>query len=137
MLSMCLLKVSIEMFFIVCRFLAHGDSVNSKAWEFRVGRSTVYSIIHEVCRALWCALQPIYLPEPDEEKWSKVAEGFFNQWQFPNCVGAIDGKHIRIQAPSNSGSYWWNYKKYFSIVLLAICDADYKFVWVDVGQYGK
>lgn len=119
------------------RFLAHGDSIISKAWEFHVGRSTVYAIIHEVCSALWHSLQPTFLPEPNEQKWSEVAEGFFQKWQFSNCVEAPDGKHIRIQAPPNSGSQFWNYKKYFSIVLLAICDANYKFVWVDIGQYGK
>ncbi|XP_018399908.1 PREDICTED: uncharacterized protein LOC108777494 [Cyphomyrmex costatus] len=117
-------------------FLAHGDSVNSKAWEFRIGRSTVYTTIHEVCRALWHTLQLIVLPEPNERKWSEIAESFFEKWQFPNCVGALDGKHIRIQAPTHSGSQFFNYKKYFSIVFLAICDANHKFVWVDIGQYG-
>ncbi|XP_018374505.1 PREDICTED: uncharacterized protein LOC108768541 [Trachymyrmex cornetzi] len=121
---------------VTLSFLAHSDSINSKAWEFRIGRSTVYIIVHEVCRALWLGLQPTFLPEPDKQRWSKVAEGFFEKWQFPNCLGALDGKHIRIQTPSNSGSQFWNYKKYFSIVLLAMCDAYHKFVWVDIGQYG-
>ncbi|KYN11014.1 hypothetical protein ALC57_16832, partial [Trachymyrmex cornetzi] len=122
---------------VTLSFLAHSDSINSKAWEFRIGRSTVYIIVHEVCRALWLGLQPTFLPEPDKQRWSKVAEGFFEKWQFPNCLGALDGKHIRIQTPSNSGSQFWNYKKYFSIVLLAMCDAYHKFVWVDIGQYEK
>lgn len=89
------------------RFFAHDDSVNSKAWEFRVGRSTVYAIVHDVCRALWQVLQPTFLPEPDEQRWLEIAKDFFDKWQFPNCVGALDGKHIRIQAPPNSGSQFW------------------------------
>lgn len=93
-------------------------------------------IIHETSRAIWRALQPTVLKFPDQEEWKRIADGFQQQWQFPNCVGAIDGKHMRIKAPINSGSTWHNYKGFFSMVLLAICDSNYKFTWIDIGQYG-
>lgn len=62
---------------------------------------------------------------------------FLNNTQFPNCMGTVDGKHIRIIQPAHTGSLYHNYKNYFSVVLMAICDADYKFISIDVGAYGK
>lgn len=102
-----------------------------------MGRSTVHKIIPEVCHAIWLVLQPIVLPILNSEEWKKKSEEFLLKWQFPNCIGALDGRHIEIQAPPCSGSEFYNYKKYFSIVLMALCDANYKFTWVDIGQFGK
>lgn len=69
--------------------------------------------------------------------WLKIAKEFNERANFPNCLGAVDGKHIRIIKPERSGSLYMNYKHYFSIGLLAIADANYKFIYVDVGSYGK
>jgi len=77
------------------------------------------------------------MPEPTEDDFKKIAQGFWDRWQFPNCLGSIDGKHIRIKKPSNSGSMYYCYKSFFSIGLLAVTDANYKFVMVSVGSYGK
>ena len=42
-----------------------------------------------------------------------------------------------IQCTFNSGSLFYNYKSYLSIVLLAVASADYVFAMVDVGAYGS
>ena len=78
-----------------------------------------------------------YMSVPSKDKWKSIADEFYETWNFPNCIGAIDGKHVMIQCPFNSGSLFYNYKSYFSIVLLSVAAADYRFVMVDAGAYGS
>ena len=86
-------------------------------------------------------LAPTELKPPTAEDWQRIAQRFAHRfaqrWNFPNCVGALDGKHIVIQAPKNSGSMFYNYKGTFSVVLMALVDANYKFTYVDIGDYGS
>ncbi|XP_015376849.1 PREDICTED: uncharacterized protein LOC107171136 [Diuraphis noxia] len=117
--------------------MATGESLRSLAFSFRISQSYISRIIQVVLKSLSKQLTPILLKSPTKENLIRVAENFWNKWNFPNCVGAIDGKHIRIFAPGKSGSLFYNYKDYFSIVLLAIVDADCKFIYVDIGSYGK
>lgn len=69
-------------------------------------------------------------------EWKEVAKQF-QKWNFPHCVGAVDGKHITIWPPRESGSYYYNYKSSHSIVLMAVVNANYEFMYVDVGTNGR
>ena len=71
-----------------------------------------------------------------EEEWMVKMNEFSIMWNFP-CCGAMDGKHVVIQCPNKSGSYFYNYKKTFSIILFAIVDANYNFIYIDVGRNGR
>ncbi|XP_065665584.1 uncharacterized protein LOC136087008 [Hydra vulgaris] len=123
---------------VTLRYLATGDSQQTQAFYFRLGRTTVCNIINETTKAIWNVLQPCYLKAPStSNEWEKLANEFENEWNFPNCIGAIDGKHVCIEAPSLSGSAYYNYKNYHSMVLVAICDAKYCFTLVDIGSYGR
>ena len=114
-----------------------GDAITTIAYNFRIGVSTARQIILDVCTALWDALASIHMPVPLKLSGKPLLKFFFVRWNFPNCIGAIDGKHIMIQCPVNSGSLFYNYKSYFSIVLLVVASADYRFVMVDIGAYGS
>ncbi|KAL3212571.1 hypothetical protein MRX96_007983 [Rhipicephalus microplus] len=104
---------------------------------FRVGIETARNIIHETCTVLWEVLSPEYMKTPTEEEWREIAAGFCNRWQFPICVGAVDGKHIQIKCPRNGGSLYFNDKGIHSIVLMAVVDSQYLFRLVNVGAPGR
>jgi len=36
------------------------------------------------------------MPTSNNENWKKIAE-FEDIWNFPHCIGAIDGKHVAIE----------------------------------------
>ncbi|XP_063043748.1 uncharacterized protein LOC134438093 [Engraulis encrasicolus] len=122
----------------VClRFLSTGDSYSTIANSFRLGKSTVGKIIVEACEVLWEQLVGNCMPQPTEDLWRGVASGFQKRWNFPNCIGAIDGKHVLIKKPAKSGSLYYNYKGFYSVVLLALVDHNCNFIAVDVGGYGS
>ena len=99
--------------------------------------STVHTIVKETCKAISDVLDPIVMPAPTKEDWNKIEREFYKRWNFPNCIGALDGKHCVITSPGNSGGVFWNYKGTFSINLMALVDASYKFIFVDIGQLGS
>ena len=72
-----------------------------------------------------------------EIEWLRIAEQYETRWNFPHCIVAVDGKHVNIQPPHDCGSYYYNYKNTHSIVLMAVVDANYEFIYVDVGCNGR
>lgn len=79
---------------------------------------------------MWEVMLPECIPLPTKEKWESIEVEFEERANFPHCLGAVDGKHIRIINPL--GSMYHNYKGYSSIVLMAVADANYRFVYIDI-----
>ena len=118
--------------------LSTGETYTSLQYHWRVGRTTICKFVPQVCKAILKEFQHEYLICPtDSEDWKKIEERFRNRWNVPHAVSAIDGKHIAIKKPKKSGSEYFNYKGYFTLVLLALVDAYYKFLWVNVGASGS
>ena len=99
-----------ERLVLTLRFLASGDH-------------SVF-ILSETCEKLWEVLSSSYVRAPSTVlEWKKISKEFFDMWDLPHCIGAINGKHIAIECPTNNGSLYYNYKGFFSLVLLSICEA--------------
>lgn len=145
---------------ITLRYLITGDSFRSLMYFFRVPHNTISSIIPETCRAIhsvlcdehlkvrksmnqcthlcicYCFSFNSQLPTTRQE-WIRIADEFYSKWNFPNCLGALDGKHVVIRCPYRSGSMFFNYKHTFSVVLMALAAADYSIIYFDVGCNGR
>ena len=104
---------------VTLRFLVTGDAFNTVAASHCMSRMTVGKIVKETCSVLWMVLLSTL---------KKISRDFEERWNFPNCVGAIDGKHVITQCPPRGGAMFFNYKKFHSIVLLATVNANYEFV---------
>lgn len=77
------------------------------------------------------------MPFPNVKQWETIANNMYYNWKIPNCLGAVDGRHFKIKAPPNSGSFFHNYKKHLSFIFMGACDAFHRFTFVKVGDYGK
>ncbi|KAH7951316.1 hypothetical protein HPB52_007742 [Rhipicephalus sanguineus] len=112
---------------ICLRYLASGMAILDVAMAFRVGIETARVAIHCTCRVLWDVLSPLYMKPPTGAEWHEIASGFWQRWQFPNCLGAVDGRHVQIKCPRKSGSLYFNYKR----------ECQYLFRLIDVGAPGR
>ena len=122
---------------LTLRFLATGESFSSLEFQFRISNRAISNIVFEVCEAIYSEMGDTCLAFPSTvEEWKSLERGFREKWNFPHCVGAVDGKHVVIQA-CGSGSYYYNYKGTHSIVLMVLAGPNYEVVWCNVGMNGR
>jgi len=123
---------------ITLRYLATGNSFQDLSYSTRIAPNTLSKLVPETLKAIIKVLgdKVINCPSVSME-WQVVAEKFNALWQFPHCIGALDGKHINFRPSRKEGSMYRNYKGRDSIVLLGLVDAEYKFLFVDIGRNGR
>ncbi|XP_035664904.1 uncharacterized protein LOC118408322 [Branchiostoma floridae] len=120
---------------VTLRFLATGNSYASLSYSFRVSQSTISIFVPEVCDAIVEEYVHHHFATPSNpDEWGDVAGKFASRWNFPRACGALDGKHVAIRKQPHGGSRFYNYKGYHSIVTMALVDAEYNFLWANVGR---
>lgn len=123
---------------LALRYFAGGDMYMSLEYSWFIAHNTISVVVKEVAEAIIAEFGEEYLSPPSTpEGWKKISDHFQSRWNFPHCIGALDGKHVAIDKPKNSCSEYYNYKKFFSVILMALVDADYKFIWVEAGCNGS
>ena len=58
-----------------------------------------------------------------------------SMWQFPGAFSGIDGCHIPIKCPHGGNAArkeYYNFKNFYSIVMMEIIAANYRFLWAHV-----
>ncbi|XP_043469634.1 putative nuclease HARBI1 [Leptopilina heterotoma] len=90
----------------------------------------------KVCRAL-CERSGDYIRWPQGRELRRVQEEFEEISGFPNVIGAIDGCHIQISAPSENPDSYFCRKNFHSLLLQGICDANLRFINIYAGICGS
>ena len=122
---------------VTLRYLASGSMFTDLQWGFRLAPNTISEVVREVCQAIVDQFWDEFIVTPSTEvQWRAIADAFRLRWNCHHALGAIDGKHVAIQKPPHAGSEFYNYKKFHSIIILAVVDANYKFIWLDIGTNG-
>ena len=112
---------------ISLRFHAAGESYKSLMYQYRVSDSTVSKFVPVVCDVISKIFVDEFTRFPSTENdWLKIATEFEELRQF-------DEKHKALFHPLSGGSNYYNYKGFQSIVLMALGDASYRYLYVDIG----
>nr|XP_037272857.1 putative nuclease HARBI1 [Rhipicephalus microplus] len=117
--------------------------MNAIADKFGVSESTVPVAIRRVLDFL-LSISEREIRWPNDEEAARNKRAFRAlgrcdgvEASLPDVIGAIDGCHVRITRPTVCEEDYYNRKKFHSIILPDVCDADMVFTDVFVGFPGR
>ena len=142
--TLCEVPISPEQRLALCLYrLGRGDYFYTISEMTGLGASTVCAIVSEVSSALieclWEREITAYMPKNEAEFLEKIHD-MEQLWQFPGCWAAVDGCHISIKCPPGgleSCKEYHNFKNFYSIILMSMVDAKYRFIWGSCGFPGN
>ena len=122
--------------------LGRGDYLYTSVELAGIGESTTCGIVVEVCQliihVLWEGSVSHLWPD-SEEKMLDLMRCMDAEWQFTFSYAAIDGSHISIRCPpggAEAAKEYYNFKNFYSVILVAIVNAKYRFIWGCFGYPG-
>lgn len=120
-------------------YLATGMSLKRLAAHVNIAQPTITSFLRETLKALIQVLKKWKVGKPPSTaaEWYQTAVQFEHLHRFPNAVGAVDGKHVQIVRPPKSGTLFFNYLRYYSVVLMALVGPRGEFMFYSIGSPGS
>jgi len=104
---------------LTLRHLASGSKYASMKFGWRVPHNTQSLVVRQVCQAIIDEyVDEVLVCPTTPDGWRAIADKFYQRWNFPHTCGALDRKHVACRCPPNSGSQYYNYKGFYSIVLM-------------------
>ncbi|KAL9977854.1 hypothetical protein ACROYT_G015308 [Oculina patagonica] len=117
-------------------FLGNQEPFHSVADRFNVSESCAFNCLRRVCQALKNMAGTVIV-WPKGERARDVVSGFKAKRGIPGVIGAIDGSHIPIKAPTSCPENYINRKGFHSVVLQAVSDHEMMFTDCYVGWPGS
>ena len=102
-------------------YIANKDSYRVVARLFDVYKSTAHKYIHKVSSAV-CDIAPRLLVWPSHDQQEEISRNVEMSTRIPNCVGFIDGSHIRLQSAPGGDKDYTNRKGYHSMQVQVVVD---------------
>ena len=108
-----------------------------------LGKGNVCTIVSKTCTVIINTLWDDIVKRPSstsEDDIRHYMRKFDKEWQFPFAFSAVDGSHLPIKCPigrAQAMKQYINFKNFYLIVLMALANADYRFIWTSVGDPGN
>ena len=128
----------------ICLYkLSRGDYNYTISEMTGVGESTVICIVNEVSQAivenLWKKFISNLFPK-NQGDFSNMMGEMDSEWQFSFAFSAIDGSHLLMKCLSGAPEamkQYKNFRNFYSVILLALVDPKYRFIWASVCAPGN
>jgi hypothetical protein len=110
-----------------------GSSFTALGFQFMMGNRTISGVIADTTSAVWVSLQPMFMSPRKKSKWKHIAEKYLDFFE----LAKLHRFNSCIKCFPKSGSLYFNYKGYFSVILLSCADTDALFTSVHAGEFDK
>ncbi|KAK4880033.1 hypothetical protein RN001_008179 [Aquatica leii] len=115
--------------------LSKPDSFIAAGYRFNLAKSTSHNIFFEIVTLIANLRHSIFCPNQNERE--RISRTLENKSGIPGVIGAIDGCHVAIKAPSHNSVDYYNRNNYHSMILQAVCNDRRQFINIFVGTPGR